>query len=368
VRVLTVNAGSSSLKLAVIGADGRVIASADLPRRGQESVGPGMSHFLDENPLFDAIGHRLVHGGSSFRAPLLLDDRVEEALRLLIDLAPLHNPPAIEAAGVLRRLRPELPQVVCFDTAFHAGLPAAASTYPLPHAWNIRWGLRRYGFHGLSHAYASRRAAGLLHRPIGELRLVTAHLGSGASLAAVAAGRSVDTTMGFTPLEGLMMATRAGDLDPGLVLWLMGQGGLSAQELETALEHEAGLLGLSGVSADLRRVLAAADAGDDRAGLAYSVYLHRLRAGLAAMAAAMGGLDGVVFTGGVGENSDRLRRDACAGMGFLGLFVDDDANERAAGDRLVSPAGASVAVVVVAAREDLEIDRQVREVLHVHST
>jgi len=360
---LTVNAGSSSLKLAVIGADGEVVTRADLPRHGHESLAPAMSQFHDEAAPFDAIGHRIVHGGSAFRAPVLLDDRVEEALRLLSDLAPLHNPPAIAAAVFLRRLRPELPQVACFDTAFHAGLPAAAATYALPHAWNARWALRRYGFHGLSHAYASRRAALLLGRPIGELRLVTAHLGSGASLAAVVGGRSVDTTMGFTPLEGLMMATRAGDLDPGLVLWLLRHGEMSAQALEEALENDAGLLGLSGVSADLRRVLSATDAGDTQAALAYSVYLHRLRAGLAAMAAAMGGLDGVVFTGGVGENSARLRRDACAALGFLGLVVDDDANERTAGDRLVSPAGASVAVVVVAAREDLEIDRQVREVL-----
>jgi len=363
VRVLTVNAGSSSLKLRVIDFDDAVVAIADLPHQARGSVDGEITEFLTTASHFDAVGHRVVHGGSHFQAPLVLDGHVEDALGALADLAPLHNPPAIEAVKVLRRLRPELQQVACFDTAFHAGLPAEAATYALPHEWNARWGLRRFGFHGLSHAYASRRAAVLMERPPSELRLVTAHLGSGASLAAVAAGRSVDTTMGFTPLEGIVMATRAGDVDPGLVLWLMRRGGLSAGEIEEALESGSGLLGLSGVSADLRLVVGAADAGDARAGLAYAVYLHRLRAGVAAMAAAMDGADGVVFTGGAGENSARLRRDACRGLRFLGVGIDDDLNDVASGDRIVSPAGASTSVMVVAAREDLEIARLVREVL-----
>lgn len=363
VRVLTINAGSSSLKLRVIGLDDAVVATTDLPHQARGSVDGEISRFLANVSPFDAVGHRVVHGGHDFQAPLVLDDDVEDALAALAELAPLHNPPAIEAVQVLRRLRPELPQVACFDTAFHAGLPAEAATYALPGEWNARWGLRRFGFHGLSHAYASGRAAVLVGRPPGELRLVTAHLGSGASLAAVAGGRSVDTTMGFTPLEGLVMATRAGDVDPGLLLWLLRRGGLSAAEIEEALESGSGLLGLSGVSGDLRLVVAAADAGDTRAGLAYAVYLHRLRAGVAAMTAAMDGADGVVFTGGAGENSSRLRADACRGLSFLGLAIDDDLNEAGSGDRLVSPAGASTAVVVVAAREDLEIARQVRQVL-----
>jgi len=363
VRVLTVNAGSSSLKLRVVGSTDDVMSKADLPRHAGESVAGSVSRFLGHAPPFDAVGHRVVHGGHELQAPVRLDQRIEGELARLADLAPLHNPPAIEAVKVLRRLRPDLPQVACFDTAFHAGLPAAAATYALPHEWTNRWRLRRYGFHGLSHAYASGRAAELIGRPLPELRLVTAHLGSGASLAAVAGGRSVDTTMGFTPLEGLVMSTRAGDVDPGLLLWLMRQGGLSARDLEDALENGSGLLGLSGVSADLRLVLSAADAGDERAGLAYAVYLHRLRAGVAAMAAAMGGLDGVVFTGGAGESSARLRRDACDGLGFLGVIVDDEANEHASGDRLVSPPATAAPVVVVAAREDLEIARQVRAVL-----
>jgi len=369
VRVLTVNAGSSSLKLRVVEGDGALVATADVPRQTGGSVADALSQFLIKAPPFDAVGHRVVHGGHDFQEPLLLDEHVEEALDRLGDLAPLHNPPAIEGMKVLRRLRPELPQLACFDTAFHAGLPAEAATYALPHDWNSRWRIRRYGFHGLSHAYASRRAAELIGRPLSELRLVTAHLGSGASLTAVAAGRSVDTTMGFTPLEGLVMATRSGDVDPGLVLWLQRCGGLSAEEVEEVLENRSGLLGLSGVSADLRLVLAAADAGDAQAGLAYAVYLHRLRSGVAAMAAAMGGLDGVVFTGGAGESSARLRRDACSGLRFLGVAVDDEANKQApapaVGDRLVSPSHASASVVVVATREDLEIARQVRGALGV---
>ncbi|MDQ2826702.1 MAG: acetate/propionate family kinase, partial [Actinomycetota bacterium] len=280
-RVLTVNAGSSSLKLRVIGVADAVLATADLPRQALESVADVIGQFVLQGPPPDAVGHRVVHGGHDFQGPLLVDARVEAALDRLADLAPLHNPPAIEAVKALRRLQPDLPQVACFDTAFHAGLPAEAATYALPMEWNARWQLRRYGFHGLSHAYASRRAAELMGRPLGDLRLVTAHLGSGASLAAVAAGRSVDTTMGFTPLEGLVMGTRAGDLDPGLVLWLLRTGGLSTDDVAEALETRAGLLGLSCVSADLRLVLDAADAGDAHAGLAYGVYLHRLRAGVA---------------------------------------------------------------------------------------
>jgi len=363
VRVLTVNAGSSSLKLRLIGSDDSVAATADLPRQADEPVADAVVKFLDGLPPGDAVAHRIVHGGADFQAPLLIDEDIERALGRLADLAPLHNPPAIEAVGVLRRLRPDLPQVACFDTAFHADMPAEAATYALPHDWNTQWRLRRFGFHGLSHAYAAGRAAEVIGRRLGDLRLVTAHLGSGASLAAVGGGHSVDTTMGFTPLAGLVMATRAGDVDPGLVLWLVRHVGLSAREVEDALENRSGLLGLSGVSADLRLVLAAVDAGDGAAGLAYAVYLHRLRAGVAAMAAAMGGIDGIVFTGGAGEGSPRMRLDACKGLSFLGITVDDNANEQMSGDRLVSADWGVTPVVVVAAREDLELARQARTVL-----
>ena len=253
--------------------------------------------------------------------------------------------------------------MACFDTAFHATIPTAAATYAIPAAWSERWPLRRYGFHGLSHAYAGRRAAELLGRPAAELRLVVAHLGSGASLAAIEAGRSVETTMGFTPLEGLVMATRSGSVDPGLLLWVQRHGSLGAEEVERALDRDSGLLALSGRSGDMREVLAGIDAGDPRCRLALDVYVHRLVAAAVAMAAAMGGLDALVFTGGVGEHAPRVRALACEGLAFLGAAIDPEANERADCYGLLSPPGAAVAAVLVAAREDLEIARQVRAVL-----
>ncbi|HYL41283.1 MAG TPA: hypothetical protein VET90_08245, partial [Candidatus Binatus sp.] len=285
---------------------------------------------------------------------------------------------------------PEVPAVACFDTAFHASIPAAAATYALPQEWRRRWDLRRFGFHGLSHAYASRRAAELLGRdPIG-LRVVTCHLGAGASLAAVRDGRSVDTTMGFTPLEGLVMATRSGSVDPGLVLWLEEHAGTPAAELAATLEHRSGLLGLAGTP-DMREVLARESAGDATAALAVQVYLHRLRGSIAAMAAAMDGLDALVFTGGVGENSAEIRSRAAAGLGFLGVTLDPARNDPAAerggrtgdgaaaaggapttdavtaaepgADREIGSPAASTRTLVVHTREDLEIARQVRAAL-----
>ena len=263
----------------------------------------------------------------------------------------------------LEALAPGLPTVACFDTAFHTTMPTAASTYAVPAAWRERWPLRRYGFHGLSHAYASRRAAELLERPIEQLRLVTAHLGAGASLAAVQGGRSVDTTMGFTPLEGLVMATRSGSVDPGLLLWVQRHGGIDVEEVEHALDRESGLLALSGRSGDMREIVAGVEDGDERCHLAFDVYIHRLAAGIAAMAAAMGGLDALVFTGGVGENSPQVRSAACQSLAFLGIEPDLEGGGASTGDRLLSPAGAAVAVVLVEAREDIEIARQVRATL-----
>jgi acetate kinase len=312
------------------------------------------------------VGHRVVHGGAAFPAPAVLDHDVLRRIEALTALAPLHQPPAVALIRTVGRLRPDLPAVACFDTAFHAGIPPAAATYAVPADWRERLGVRRYGFHGLSHAWAARRAAALLGRDPGDLRLVTAHLGAGASLAAVAGGHSVDTTMGFTPLDGLVMATRSGTLDPGLVLWLAGAGGLTVAEVEHALEQESGLRALAG-TADQREVERRADAGDPAAALALAVSAHRLRGGIAAMAAAMGGLDALVFTGGVGEHSARVRRDAVGGLGFLGLALDEAAD---AADPLadvdaadVSAAGAAVRTLVVASREDLEIARLTREAL-----
>jgi acetate kinase len=241
-------------------------------------------------------------------------------------------------------------------------MPAAASTYAIPPEWRKRWDLRKYGFHGLSHAYASRRAAELLGRPLNGVRIVTCHLGAGASLAAVCDGRSVDTTMGFTPLDGLVMATRSGSIDPGLVLWLAEHVRMPPAELAATLEHRSGLLGLAG-TADMRAILAAAGAGEPDAVLALDVYYHRLRAAVAAMAAALGGLDVLVFTGGVGENAPAVRERAAADLAFLGVAVDPAANAAARDDAEVGVAGAPVRTLVIRAREDLEIVREVRQVL-----
>ena len=264
----------------------------------------------------------------------------------------------------LEAIRPDLPVVACFDTAFHVSIPDAAATYAVPWSWTTDLGLRKLGFHGLSHAYASRRAAELLDRPLESLRTVTAHLGSGASLAAVLGGVSVDTTMGFTPIDGLVMSTRSGSVDPGALLQAMRHLGLTPDAVEAQLERHSGLLALSGVSGDMREVVAAADRGDPRARLAVDVTVHRLRAGIAAMAAAMAGLDALVFTGGVGEHSPRIRRDACADLAFLGIELDDTRNsDPPAGDLDLAVPAAGVRVLRISAREDVEIARQVREVL-----
>ena len=351
-RVLVVNAGSSSLKLRLLGADDELLGSCDLEPGGDvEAALAGLGEA-------DASGHRVVHGGARFIDPVAIDDAVVAALEELTALAPLHQPPALAAIAAVRRAAPQVPAVACFDTAFHAGLPDAAATYALPRSWRTRWPLRRYGFHGLSHAWAARRAAELLG---GARRIVICHLGAGASLAAVLDGRSVDTTMGFTPLAGLVMATRAGDVDPGLLMWLLEQTDLTQAEVAAALVHESGLQGLAGTT-DMREVLAAAAAGEPAAVLALDVYLHRLRAGIAAMAAALGGLDALVFTGRVGERAHEVRSRAADGLGFLGVGLDDAANAVAAGDAEIGAPG-RVRTLVVESREDLEIARAVRSAL-----
>jgi acetate kinase len=356
VRILVVNAGSSSVKLRVLGADDELLGDSDLDAPRSEVDDGELLRALDDLPDADAVGHRIVHGGTRFRDAVRVDERVVRALHELTDLAPLHQPKSLAALEATGRALPDTPAVACFDTAFHATLPEAAATYALPAELRKRFAVRRYGFHGLSHAYAARRAAELAP---GAQRIVTCHLGAGASLAAVRDGHSVDTTMGFTPLEGLVMATRSGSVDPGLVLWLLEHGRMHESELATMLEHESGLLGLTG-TADMREVLARAD---DDARLALDVYVHRLRAGIAAMAAAMGGVDVLVFTGGVGERAPEIRARAVAGLGFLGAALDDARNRAADGDADIAADGADLRAFVVAAREDLEIARQVRAVL-----
>jgi acetate kinase len=312
-----------------------------------------------------AVGHRVVHGGSKFTTAVPIDTAVRDRLEALTDLAPLHQPRALAGIDAVAAALPGVPAVACFDTAFHAGLPDAAATYPLPAAWRHRWGLRRYGFHGLSHAYAARRAAQLLDCPLPELRIVTCHLGAGGSLCAVHGGRSADTTMGFTPLEGLVMATRSGSVDPGLLIWLLQHGTLTLDELADGLEHESGLAGLAelpGGGGDMREVRAAAEAGSEPAALALRVYVHRLRGQIAAMAAAMNGLDALVFTGGIGEHDAAVRAETVTGLVFLGAQADPERNREGAGDADISADASPVRVLVITAREDVEIAGQVRQI------
>jgi acetate kinase len=338
-RVLVVNPGSSSLKLAVLGGDDAVLAEQEVSTGAGGVDEQALSAFLaGVAGRFDAAGVRVVHGGPRLRAATFADDRVVAELDHISDLAPLHNPPAVSA---LRRLRASggFPVVACFDTAFHASMPEAAAVFAVPWRWTEQWGVRRYGFHGLSHAYATRQGAVLLGRPVESLQVVTCHLGAGASLAAVRGGVSVDTTMGFTPMDGLVMATRSGSVDPGLLLWVQRRHGVSAADAERLLDRESGVLGVSGVSADMREVMSAAASGNARAGLSVDLYVHRLRALIGAMAASLDRVDALVFTGGVGENAEPIRsRGVPAWLG-------------------------DAPVLVVHAREDLQIAHEVRGLL-----
>lgn len=361
-QVLVVNAGSSSVKLRLLDAEDRLVESADLLAGHAGFDADELGAALRQWPVPDAIGHRVVHGGTRFTTGVRIDAEVEAQLRDLIDLAPLHQPKSLNAMDAVSALLPGTPAVACFDTAFHAGLPAAAATYAVPREWRERYGIRRYGFHGLSHAYCSRRAAELLGRPEVELRIVTCHLGAGASLAAVVGGCSVDTTMGFTPLEGLVMATRSGTVDPGLVLWLAEHEHLAPRTIATALEHKSGLVALAG-TADMRRVEELAEQDDADATLALDVFVYRLVTGIGAMAAATGGIDAIAFTGGIGERSPVVRRRAAARLAHLGVRLDDAANESGEGDRDLTADGATAATLLVQAREDLQIARETRAVL-----
>ena len=350
------------MKVRVLGPSGPPEDSFDLDPWDGGADHPELADFLTSVADAEVVGHRVVHGGSKFSEAVVISDEVVAAIADLSDLAPLHQPRALAGIQAARRALPDVPNVACFDTAFHARMPDAAARYALPEAWTRQFGLRRYGFHGLSHSYAVRRAADMLGRDVAALRVVTCHLGAGASLAAVADGRSVDTTMGFTPLEGLVMATRSGSVDPGLITWLLQRGKLGLDDLATGLEKSAGLAGLAGIpSGDMREVLTAADAGDEAARLALDVYVHRLRREIAAMAAAMNGLDVLVFTGGVGEHSPRVRAAATDGLKFLGVSLDP-AQESVSTDADISGSG-PVRVLVVTAREDIEIARQSRAVL-----
>jgi acetate kinase len=363
VPILTVNAGSSTVKLALVGDDDSTLADRELAA-SEAQVNPDELHDALAGSLAgaDAVAHRVVHGGRRYVAATVIDDEVRRALGELTELAPLHQPKSLAALDAVSAWLPGVPAVACFDTAFHATLPVAAATYALPARWRERWGLRRFGFHGLSHAWVARRAPELLGAAGPPRRIVSCHLGAGASLCAIAAGRSVDTTMGFTPLEGLVMATRSGSVDPGLLLWLLAREAMTEDEMASALEHESGLAGLAG-DADMGTVLQRAGRDDPVATAAVDVYMHRLCAGIAAMAAALGGIDALVFTGGVGEHAPAIRARAAAGAAFMGVHVDAAANDRVTGDADITAPGAAVRTLVLRAREDLEMARQTRQAL-----
>jgi acetate kinase len=361
-RVLVVNAGSSSLKVSVVGEDNQVSSEQEFEMSGGQLDAAKLEAAVRRMGGVEAVGHRVVHGGPRYPQSVRIDAELIRYLITITDLAPLHIPASLAGIAALRELMPRTAAVACFDTAFHSRMPAAASTYAIPLEWRQRFGVRRYGFHGFSHAHAARRAAELLGSPGTGLKVVTCHLGSGASVAAVWGGRSMDTTMGFTPLEGLVMATRSGSIDPGLILWLQKHAGVSAAEMMETLDRHSGLEALAGTG-DMRELLKKVSAGEDDARLAFDVYVHRLRACIASMAAAMAGIDVLVFTGGVGENAAPVRAATVSGLRFLGLEIDPALNTSLVGDADVSAPSAAVPTLVVKAHEDIEVAREVRRVL-----
>lgn len=362
-QVLVVNAGSDSLKITHLGSDNAILSDIKIDNWAagdSDSVAAELQGF----GTVDAVGHRVVHGGPHLRDPTRIDTTVEEHIEQLTPLAPLHEPRALAGIRAVNEALPQTPAVACFDTTYHTTLSEAACTYALPAAWRQRWELRRFGFHGLSHAYAARRAAELLGRPVNGLRAVTCHIGSGVSLCASQGGHSVDTTMGLTPLEGPVMEKRSGSVDPGLLLWLLTEGGLSATEVAEELRSASGMAGLTGGSGDMRDVLAACRSGDASAELAFDIYIRRLVQEIAAMTATLGGLDVLVLSGDVGEHVAELREAAAGRLGWLGVRMDTGHNATIYGeDADVTGSGATVPTLVVATREDIEIARHVRETL-----
>jgi len=370
-KILVLNSGSSSQKTALFefgagdlpdpalpiwerklewkGAEDRQSAAAEII----EELWGGSNAVIGSPSEISAVGHRVVHGGAKLTEPVVIDPSVKQSIADVSEIAPLHNQAALQGIDLVEKLLPGIPQVAVFDTAFHRTLPPHATVYPGPYEWFER-GIRRFGFHGINHEYCAHRAARLLKLELSSLKIVTCHLGNGCSLAAIDGGRSVDTTMGFTPLEGLMMGTRSGSIDPGILTYLMRKG-TSGDQLDSLLNHQSGLMGISGVSSDMRAVLKAADEENARAQLAFDIFTHRLKSGIAAMAASLGGMDVLIFTAGIGENSSQTRDAACAGLKFLGVSLNHDKNSSVDGDTDVSAADSKVKVLVIRAQEDWAI-------------
>ena len=391
-KILVCNAGSSSLKFSLFEAEGELLLAEGgidwttkptrlvFRSRGQQEVrdelklekhNDAVARILDDlqagpsAPLrvfgeLQAVGHRVVHGGKRYTAAVRITPEVKRTIGELAELAPLHNPASLDGITAVEQVLPKVPQVAAFDTAFHATLSEAARTYPVPQKWTREWGMRRYGFHGLSHSYCAGRAAEMIGRR--DLRLIIAHLGNGASVSAVCNGICVDTSMGFTPLEGLMMGTRSGTVDPGMLVYLLRHKGLDVNELDHALNYQSGLLGLSGVSSDMRQVLSELLHNPD-ARLAVEVYVHRIRQTVGAMAATLGGIDALVFTAGVGEHAPEIRERVCENLNYLGLELDRTANQTCKPDADIAMPASAARILVIATREDLTIMRETRQLV-----
>ncbi len=316
----------------------------------------GKLRVLSAPSEIDVVGHRIVHGGKELDKPTAITPEVKSAIARMSAFAPLHNRAELEGIEIIEKRIGEVLQVAVFDTGFHSRLPDAASVYPGPFEW-LAQGIRRYGFHGINHQYCAERTAQLLGKDLRSLKLVTCHLGNGCSLAAIREGRSVDTTMGFTPLEGLMMGTRSGSVDPGILTYLMRRGQLTGQQLDDILNTKSGLQGISGISGDMRQIVAAMKDGHMRGKLAFEVFVHRLQAGIGAMIAVLSGIDALVFTAGIGENSPEVRAAVCANLGFLGLKLDAAKNAQSSAERDISLSDSAVRVLTIRAQEDWAIAR-----------
>ena len=322
----------------------------------------GQASAIDSPSKIDVVGHRVVHGGPQFEDPIVVTSEVKAAIAGVSAFAPLHNRAELEGIDTVEKLLGAVPQVAVFDTGFHKKMPKSSAVYPGPYEW-FAAGIRRYGFHGINHQYCARRAAHLLHTDQNSLRLVTCHLGNGCSLAAIRDGMSVDTTMGFTPLEGLMMGTRSGSVDPGILTYLMRQQRLTGEQLDDLLNQHSGLLGISGVSGDLREVLDAIKKGNERAKLALDIYIHRLQSGIGAMIAVLGGIDALVFTAGVGEHSPEVRARTCNNLGYAGLKLDPAKNAQSPPDQDISATDSTARILLIRAQEDWEIARDCWQLL-----
>ncbi len=335
----------------------------DAISRMLETLWQGKTQVTNSLNEIDIVGHRVVHGGQDYQQSTLISADVKQAIARLSLFAPVHNPVNLEGIEAIEKNLGNVPQVAVFDTAFHAQLPPAAFVYPGPYEW-LENGIRRYGFHGISHQYCARRAAEILDRDLADLRLISCHLGNGCSLAAIRGGWSVDTTMGFTPLEGLMMGSRSGSIDPGILIHLLKQSDFTAEKIDSILNRNSGLKGISGVSSDLRQIGDAIARGNQRAQLALDIYIHRLRAGIGAMLASLGGLDALIFTAGVGENSAIVRAAACEAFGFIGLKLDGDKNQHSSIDRDIAAVDSAVRILVIHTQEDWEIARECWKLSH----